>query len=66
MKKILIYKNPEQIDQLIDDTFTQSVFPMLHNACEAYWNDRGNPKKSKYYYEVLEELSKTLHKTKFR
>ena len=65
MKKILICKKQDQIDQLIDHTFTQSVFPMLNNAREAWFNDEGNPKKRKYYFEVVEELSKTLHKTKF-
>ena len=64
MKKILICKNQDQIDQLIDDTFAQSVFPMLKNAREAYF--KGNSKADKYYFEVLEELSKTLLKTKLR
>ena len=64
MKKILIRKNQDQIDELIDDTFTQSVFPMLHKAYMA--DGAGKPKERKYYYEVLKELSKTVHKTKFR
>ena len=66
MKKILIFKDQDQIDQLIDDTFTVSVFPMLNNAYEAYDGYTNRPKELKYYNEVLEELSKTLHKTKLR
>ena len=36
MKKILIFKDQDQIHQLIQDTFTQSAFPMLTNAGKAW------------------------------
>ena len=44
MKKILIFKKQDQIHQLIQDTFTVSVFPMLTNARKAWGYEPDRPK----------------------